>query len=453
MSTHCLQLTSAADNIYHSSCTTTTPTLAMSFTSQDFSDNLSICVDPKLLVYGAGLGFDEPFPSCDFTIFANDQTIDLPQTDQQCFQARSELSIGHDAGSDEDAEHESIDEFPLKTRPSLLDPEAPAFVPAGQFERDAVTQTQEEPGLEPLRPVESPPTPRIEVSRPNDTSFGAIECAVDDRRQKSRPQSRQSSPRGQSPSITRPRAQSTNRKRSAMPKAVATKLITALEDLPANRQYNVGDRTAPLVNLHGHASYPPTMAQLYPGMPGFTTGAKRPGYACSHDGCPESGRRWDTRSDRDHHERKHVPVDRRAHACEHCGKTFHFPKDLNRHMVVHDGSKVICPVCNKAYSRNDNLKRHIKSQHGRVGSMGSTSQMSAYSPTPSLVTSFTQSPIDDTGRSSPWNLSPAAAKSNPWSKYAHNRHDSVNEPLHEDYVRPESPLSAQPMSKSFSNRT
>lgn len=423
----------------------------MDYSSLFYTNETSLCVDPKVLVYGAGEGINEPHynpPNLD------EEAIDLQQTDQQSFHTHNDASAHPDWVTDEDADHESIDEFPITTWASTLDPQAPVFVPASQTEPGMPTSIEEEARLEPLHPVESPPTPRIKVSCPNDPPPSSIGRARDDTRRKSLSQSRQSSPIRRSPSISRPRASSSGRKASPIPKAAATRLITELGDLPANRPYayNVGDRTSPLLSLHTHASYPPPIpgqGHPYPSMPGLTAGPVRPGYACSHEGCPESSKRWDTKSDRDHHERKHVPVDRRAHACEHCGKTFHFPKDLNRHMVVHDGSKVICWICNKAYSRNDNLKRHIKTQHGRAGSMGNSSQMSAPSPTPSLVTSFTQSPIDDTGRNTPLNLSPLAAKSSPWSKYAHNPHDSG----HESHSQPESPLFATPMSKSFSNRT
>ena len=430
----------------------------MDFSSPYYSDEPSNCIDPKVLVYGAGEGFNEPcYP---FPTFVGEDAIDLYHMGEQSLKTRDNVEAYPDWASDEDADHESIDESPLIRRSSTLDPKAPAFVPARQMETVGIVPSPPDEGLqlEALHPVESPPTPRIEVSCPNDAPFERVARASEGVKSKNRPQSRQPSPRGRSPSISRPRKQSKGRKTSPIPKAVASKLITALEVLPVNRAvpYNVGDRTAPLAGLHLHASYPPPMPldpQLHPTMPGLATGLAQRGYACSHEGCPESDRHWDTRSDRDHHQRKHVPADQRAHACEHCGRTFHFPKDLNRHMVVHDGSKVICPVCDKPYSRNDNLKRHIKSQHGRAASMGSASQMSVPSPTPSLVTSFTQSPIDDTGHNTPWNLSPLAAKSTPWSKNAHTRHDSVNGSAREVHSQPESPLSAQPMSKSFSNRS
>jgi uncharacterized C2H2 Zn-finger protein len=213
-----------------------------------------------------------------------------------------------------------------------------------------------------------------------------------------------------------------------------------------------------LRGLHVHASFPPPVPiqpSPYSSMTAPASGPLSQGYRCNHNGCAEHTKFWDTKSERDHHERKHVPKDQRAHVCEHCGMTFHFPKDRDRHaLAVHFGLRVTCPHCTKAYSRKDNLNRHIRSQHGGAHSSRSASQMSANSPTPSTPVSYVQSPVDDPGRTTPLNLSPLAAKSTNWSKHGHHRHDSVNEPsTYECSLPSESPLSAQPMFKSYSNRT
>jgi uncharacterized Zn-finger protein len=71
--------------------------------------------------------------------------------------------------------------------------------------------------------------------------------------------------------------------------------------------------------------------------------------------------------------RKHI---KRRHdkrfECAICKHKFGFNKDLTRHMeAVHrdksmPAAKFPCPVetCDKSYTRNDNLQRHIKTDHG-----------------------------------------------------------------------------------------
>ena len=427
----------------------------MEHSSVSYTMELLGCINPQLLdlVSESGHGVDDPHYNV--RTHSSNESIDFEQSDALFLDVYHEPGAHEGPLSDEDADHESIDAFPLAPSYSPLDPEAPVFVPACQMELDNAIRIDTELGLELLQPTQSPTTPRIEVSAPKD--FPPIRTDHAPRvTQKSRPQSRQSSPRGRSSSINRPRARSNSRKSSPIPKAMATKLITTLGNMPVNRQepYTVGDRTAKLLDLHVHALFPPTQPSPYSSFTTLAPGALSQGYRCSHGGCAEYARVWDTRSERDHHERKHVPKDQRAHSCDYCGKTFHFPKDLNRHIIaVHHGTRVICPHCAKAYSRMDNLKRHIKTQHKYAQSSRSASQMSANSPTASTPVSYVQSPIDDTGHTTPLNLSPLAAKSSPWSKHNHHRHDSVNDPsTYECYSPSESPLFAQPMFKSYSNQ-
>lgn len=409
-------------------------------------------MDPKFLVFGSGYGVDEP--NYINPLHTSNDAISLYQADELFLDAPETPNVDQYSVCDEDADHKILDDSSSTLHYSSLDPEAPVFVPSNQMEMNGLIRTEAEYILEALHPVESPPTPRIEVSAPNETSAFSIRRDSEAARNKSRSQSRQSSARGRSPSITCPRAQRKSRKTSAMPKDKATKLITALEDLPANRPgpYNVGDRTTPLTALHIRTSFPPPMplhAQRYRGVAASVAGVMRPGYGCSQVGCPESERRWETKSERDHHERKHIPADQRAHGCEHCNRRFHYPKDVVRHSVVHNGKKdKTCSLCSSTFGRADNLKRHMKDRHGHTQSTGS-----ANSPSTSSVTSFTQSPVDYTGPTTPSNLSPLAAKPTPWSRSAHQNYDSVNSPaVHETYSQPDSPLSSYPMFKSHSNQ-
>ena len=432
----------------------------MAYPSFHCSYEQSICIDPQLLVYESGRGVNEPryMPMQ----IPDNEAIDLDpgtNTNDQTLEAH-QISSPHQSPSfEEDAEHESISNCPSLPLDSSLDPEAPVFVPASLLEEDYNIRTTGEPGFEPLRPTESPPTPRIKVSSPNDAPLTSGRGVFGGSMRKSRSQSRQRSPGARSSSISRPRAQSTSRKTPVIPKALAAKLIAELSSASTHPAAHVPDsfedRSAPWTGLH--TSYPrPLLGQAnpYPGLQHpMAGGPSIHGYRCSHEGCPESTKVWDTKSDRDHHLRKHVPEDQRAHACAQCPRRFHFPKDLKRHRDTHNKSAgVTCLMCGKLYSRPDNLKRHISTVHKDTQSSKPASQTSARSPTPSSATSYVRSPVDMTGHNTPWTLSPLMAKSTPSSKSGHYRHDSVNEPDTADSHTPsESSFSAQPMVKSYSN--
>jgi hypothetical protein len=432
----------------------------MAYPSFHCSNEQSICINPQLLVYESGRGVNEPRYMPMQT--PDDEAIDLDtgtNTDDQPLEAYQISRPYQTPIFDEDAEHESISDCPSPPLDSSLDPEAPVFEPESLLEENYNIRTTGEPGFEPLRPTKSPPTPRIQVSSPNDAPLTSGRGVSGGSGRKSRSQSRQSSPGNRSSSISRPRAQSTSRKTPVIPRALAAKLITALASAPTHPATHVPnsfeDRSAPWTGLH--TSYPrPLLGQAnpYPSLQhAMAGGPSIHGYRCSHEGCPESTKFWDIKSDRDHHLRKHVPEDQRAHACAQCGRRFHFPKDLKRHRDTHNKSAgVTCLMCGKLYSRPDNLKRHISTVHKDTQRSKPASQMRACSPTPSSATSYVQSPVDVTGHNTPWTLSPLMAKSTPSSKSGHNRHDSVNEPDTVDSHTPsESSLFAQPMFKSYSN--
>ena len=58
--------------------------------------------------------------------------------------------------------------------------------------------------------------------------------------------------------------------------------------------------------------------------------------------------------------KKHIPSPSRAYSCQSAGclKTFQYPKDLRRHTASHTHEKKFACVCGRAYTREDNLKRH-----------------------------------------------------------------------------------------------
>lgn len=55
----------------------------------------------------------------------------------------------------------------------------------------------------------------------------------------------------------------------------------------------------------------------------------------------------------------------KRHLCPHCGKGFHSPKDLRRHIMTHTGEKpFLCPYCDHRANQKSNLKSHMLCVHG-----------------------------------------------------------------------------------------
>lgn len=54
--------------------------------------------------------------------------------------------------------------------------------------------------------------------------------------------------------------------------------------------------------------------------------------------------------------------------CEHCGKVFWLPSELNRHVAqVHNGEererKHACPMCDKKFYTKGSVRQHVKFKH------------------------------------------------------------------------------------------
>lgn len=59
-------------------------------------------------------------------------------------------------------------------------------------------------------------------------------------------------------------------------------------------------------------------------------------------------------------------TDLKQHNCDICGQTFKTKRNLRRHKESHNSGNVHCPICQKPYSRVDNLKTHLRSVHRDV---------------------------------------------------------------------------------------
>ena len=52
-----------------------------------------------------------------------------------------------------------------------------------------------------------------------------------------------------------------------------------------------------------------------------------------------------------------------GYMCPHCCQIFSTRWIMNRHMLTHTPNKVQCPVCEKYFTRKDNLNFHINKYH------------------------------------------------------------------------------------------
>jgi hypothetical protein len=97
--------------------------------------------------------------------------------------------------------------------------------------------------------------------------------------------------------------------------------------------------------------------------------------------CRSCGKKFDVQSELTHHIRNHR---HRALACLHCNRSFLWNKDLRRHMQTHVGKETrmdfICQVlgCTKAYTRQDNLRRHHRQDHPNLPPLAPTSVASSH---------------------------------------------------------------------------
>ena len=59
------------------------------------------------------------------------------------------------------------------------------------------------------------------------------------------------------------------------------------------------------------------------------------------------------------HVRIHHSEDKEVHQCEICEKVFSRDDALRRHIRTHASKELICPDCGKEFSRLDHLKKHM----------------------------------------------------------------------------------------------
>ena len=65
----------------------------------------------------------------------------------------------------------------------------------------------------------------------------------------------------------------------------------------------------------------------------------------------------------------HLACNRRGvnmSVCSLCQKTFSWDVDLKRHMLtIHGGILFKCPTCERTFNRKDSYNRHMKTRHAR----------------------------------------------------------------------------------------
>lgn len=90
-------------------------------------------------------------------------------------------------------------------------------------------------------------------------------------------------------------------------------------------------------------------------------------HRCTERGCD---REFERSTDLLRHQRTHLTGSERPHKCQTCDASFLYPKDLRRHESIHEdglNTRFWCPVsgCShqEAFSRKDNLQRHIRRWH------------------------------------------------------------------------------------------
>ena len=56
----------------------------------------------------------------------------------------------------------------------------------------------------------------------------------------------------------------------------------------------------------------------------------------------------------------------RMHGCSECAFKFGLGSDLRRHMSVHTGQRFNCQNCDKTFSREDTVTKHMKKEHSKL---------------------------------------------------------------------------------------
>ncbi|XP_070547003.1 uncharacterized protein [Ptychodera flava] len=89
--------------------------------------------------------------------------------------------------------------------------------------------------------------------------------------------------------------------------------------------------------------------------------------------CETCGSQFKSRTNLWEHQKRHRGEVSKKFTCEECGTAFYTLSHLHRHMMIHTGVKpYACSVCGKKYSRQDNLRVHLKT-HGIIEKPGRSS--------------------------------------------------------------------------------
>ncbi|KAF2835289.1 hypothetical protein M501DRAFT_989061 [Patellaria atrata CBS 101060] len=142
-------------------------------------------------------------------------------------------------------------------------------------------------------------------------------------------------------------------------RTISPSLLIFREESPADIQEAIPSWTEDTYNAGDRTGLSDKTKRIAP-VPG--------GFRCDYPGCSIVCNR---KCELNRHMKKHLPKSRRNHKCETCDERFLYPKDKRRHEEsVHKRSDTsprfecnVRPCHARCFSREDNLRRHIRKQH------------------------------------------------------------------------------------------